>query len=81
MNASTGQTRSDAQVDAVPRDDPGAPWPLGAHPDASGGTRFALFAPDASRVELCLFDSNGTVERERVEIGRASCRERVCLLV
>jgi len=72
MNASTGQTMSHAQVDVVPRDDPGTPWPLGAHPDASGGTRFALFAPDASRVELCLFDSNGTVERERVDLPACS---------
>jgi glycogen operon protein len=35
---------------------PGRPWPLGAAPD-SGGINFALFSENATKVELCLFDS------------------------
>ncbi len=35
---------------------PGAPYPLGATWDASG-VNFALFSENATRVELCLFDS------------------------
>jgi isoamylase len=33
---------------------PGAPYPLGAHPD-SAGVNFALFSEHATAVELCLF--------------------------
>jgi glycogen operon protein len=45
---------------------PGDPTVLGARPDATG-TTFALVAPLATRVELCLFDE---VER-RVDLQRA----------
>ena len=38
---------------------PGAPYPLGATYDGSG-TNFALFSEVAERVELCLFDADGT---------------------
>src|SRR5438046_7501517 len=44
---------------------PGQPWPLGATPGPTR-TNFALYAPDVSRVELCLFDDNGGTERARV---------------
>jgi isoamylase len=38
---------------------PGNPYPLGATYDGSG-TNFALFSEAAERVELCLFDDEGT---------------------
>jgi isoamylase len=38
---------------------PGRTYPLGAHYDGHG-TNFALFSEVATRVELCLFDDNGT---------------------
>jgi glycogen operon protein len=38
---------------------PGNPYPLGATYDGSG-TNFALFSESAARVELCLFDEDGT---------------------
>ncbi|MFJ3384232.1 MULTISPECIES: glycogen debranching protein GlgX [unclassified Curtobacterium] len=41
---------------------PGNPYPLGATYDGSG-TNFALFSEVAERVELCLFDEDGTEER------------------
>ena len=41
---------------------PGAPYPLGATYDGSG-TNFALFSEVAERVELCLFDDDGTESR------------------
>jgi isoamylase len=44
---------------------PGAPFPLGATWDG-GGTNFAIFSENATRVELCLFDDDD--EEERVEL-------------
>jgi isoamylase len=41
---------------------PGNPYPLGATYDG-GGTNFALFSEVAERVELCLFDEDGTETR------------------
>jgi len=41
---------------------PGSPYPLGATYDG-GGTNFALFSEVADRVELCLFDDDGTETR------------------
>ena len=41
---------------------PGKPYPLGATFDGTG-TNFALFSEVADRVELCLFDEDGTEER------------------
>ncbi|PRZ41560.1 glycogen operon protein [Antricoccus suffuscus] len=41
---------------------PGTAYPLGATYDGSG-TNFALFSEIAERVELCLFDSDGTETR------------------
>src|SRR5262245_18106431 len=43
----------------------GAPHPLGATWDGRG-TNFALFSANAKRVELCLFDSHGRREIERI---------------
>ncbi|HET9484917.1 MAG TPA: alpha-amylase family glycosyl hydrolase, partial [Xanthomonadales bacterium] len=45
----------------------GAPAPLGAHWDGAG-INFALFSHHATRVELCLFDADGTIERERIAL-------------
>ena len=41
---------------------PGEPFPLGATWDG-GGTNFAIFSENATRVELCLFDEEGIEER------------------
>ena len=41
---------------------PGAAYPLGATWDGSG-TNFALFSEVADRVQLCLFDSDGTEQQ------------------
>ena len=41
---------------------PGLPYPLGAVYDGSG-TNFSLFSEVADRVELCLFDEEGTERR------------------
>jgi glycogen operon protein len=41
---------------------PGRPFPLGASWDG-GGTNFSIFSEHAERVELCLFDEQGTETR------------------
>ncbi len=41
---------------------PGTPYPLGATYDGTG-TNFALFSEVANRVELCLFEADGTETR------------------
>ncbi|WP_051329896.1 glycogen debranching protein GlgX [Niveispirillum irakense] len=46
---------------------PGRPNPLGATWDGFG-VNFALFSAHAEKVELCLFDSDGTREIERVTL-------------
>jgi glycogen operon protein len=46
---------------------PGRPWPLGATWDGMGAN-FALFTENAEKVELCLFDSHGKKELERIEL-------------
>lgn len=47
---------------------PGRPYPLGATWDGSG-TNFSLYAENAEKVELCLFDSpDATQEVARVEL-------------
>ena len=45
----------------------GLPHPLGATWDGIG-VNFALFSANATRVELCLFDQEGRVELERIEL-------------
>lgn len=49
----------------------GKPYPLGAHWQGNG-TNFALFSAHAEKVELCLYDSDGTHELARVELPRRS---------
>jgi len=46
---------------------PGHPLPLGATP-SNQGVNFALTAPSASKVELCLFDSTGQNEQQRLPL-------------
>src|SRR4051812_42218146 len=43
----------------------GNPYPVGATWDGSG-VNFALFSANATKVELCLFDSAGKRETDRV---------------
>jgi glycogen operon protein len=45
----------------------GRPFPLGATWDGLG-VNFALFSAHATKVELCLFDIDGTHEVERIEL-------------
>ena len=46
---------------------PGLPQPRGATWDGRG-VNFALFSANAEKVELCLFDADGTTEVERVPL-------------
>lgn len=53
---------------------PGKPSPLGATADG-GGVNFALFSENATKVELCLFDStDARVESERIELPEQTDR-------
>jgi len=45
----------------------GLPFPRGAYWDGKG-VNFALFSAHATKVELCLFDSSGRRETERIEL-------------
>ncbi|ACB34154.1 glycogen debranching enzyme GlgX [Leptothrix cholodnii SP-6] len=52
----------------------GLPWPLGAH-WCDRALNFAVWAPDASQLELCLFDATGT--REQVRLRLPACTDGV----
>jgi isoamylase len=45
----------------------GRPFPLGSSWDGLG-VNFALFSANAPKVELCLFDTDGSTEVERIEL-------------
>ncbi len=45
----------------------GLPYPIGAHWDGKG-TNFALFSAHATKVELCLFNEDGTRETDRIAL-------------
>jgi len=45
----------------------GLPFPLGATWDGEG-TNFAIFSANATKIEVCVFDSDGKRERERFEL-------------
>ncbi len=45
----------------------GSAWPLGASLDA-GGINFAVYAGNATRVELCLYDEHGGNELQRFDL-------------
>jgi glycogen operon protein len=47
---------------------PGKPFPLGATWDGTG-VNFALYSENASRVELCFYDSRGRRETDRVQLS------------
>ena len=49
----------------------GSPYPLGAHWDGRG-TNFALFSEHAEKVELCLFESEGSKETDRILLPERS---------
>ncbi|MEZ2295326.1 glycogen debranching protein GlgX [Variovorax sp. RCC_210] len=46
---------------------PGTPFPLGAT-QTPQGVNFALAAPTAEQVDLCIFDSTGTHEQQRLKL-------------
>jgi glycogen debranching enzyme GlgX len=52
----------------------GAAYPLGAHWDGHG-VNFALVAPHAREVSLCLFDADG--ERELMRLSMPACQDGV----
>jgi len=52
---------------ALSRLNDGHPFPLGATTQA-GGINFALVAPHATKVELCLFDATGQNEQQRLSL-------------
>ena len=52
----------------------GAAYPLGAHWDGHG-VNFALVAPNAQAVELCLFDADGRQELARLPMP--ACQDGV----
>ena len=49
----------------------GRPWPLGASCTGTG-VNFAVWAPDATALELCLFDDDGCVEHARLRLPACS---------
>jgi glycogen operon protein len=51
---------------------PGEPYPLGANFDGTG-TNFSIFSEVAQRVELCLFDEDGTETRVDLPEHTALC--------
>jgi len=64
----TAARRSKSAPIAAPhRCEHGRPWPLGATL-TGGGVNFALYSSVADKVELCLFDSTGTREIERIAL-------------
>ncbi|MGZ5140711.1 MAG: hypothetical protein ACXWCX_23170, partial [Burkholderiales bacterium] len=68
MAESTGKPSRPPRKKATPRHarvTEGLPDPLGATWDGLG-VNFALFSANATRVELCLFDSHGNRELERI---------------
>jgi glycogen operon protein len=70
MNKSFGSDAPLAQAASLLRRtgiSEGRPFPLGATWDGLG-VNFALFSAHATKVELCLFDSDGETELERIEL-------------
>jgi isoamylase len=57
---------TDTAVENDERQLPGRPFPQGATWDGDG-TNFSLFSENAERVELCLFDGEGS--ERRIELG------------
>jgi glycogen operon protein len=59
-----GTSANEARITAVW---PGQPYPRGATWDGEG-VNFSFFSEHGTKVELCLFDSSGRRERQRVEV-------------
>jgi glycogen operon protein len=58
----------------------GSPYPLGATWDGAG-VNFALYADNASHIELCLFDSTADeIESYRIKTYRAYAPRMACIL-
>ncbi|MBE9605109.1 glycogen debranching protein GlgX [Acetobacteraceae bacterium H6797] len=53
------------------RMEPGSPFPMGAS-TTERGTNFAIFSDHAEGVELCLFDSRGEKEEERIALSECT---------
>jgi len=72
MESQTPNSREATAADSSPITAiwPGEPYPRGATWDGEG-VNFALFAANATEVELCIFDPSG-----RHELQRIQCRER-----
>ena len=64
---STARRPATAPVAAPRRCERGRPSPLGATLEP-GGVNFAIYSSVAEKVELCLFDSTGTREVERISL-------------
>lgn len=64
-NVSTVNISTDSRLHS--RITEGNPFPLGATWDGVG-VNFAIFSAHATKVELCLFDSTGEVELERITL-------------
>ncbi|HUG24051.1 glycogen debranching protein GlgX [Piscinibacter sp.] len=58
---------------------PGQPYPRGATWDGEG-VNFALFSENAEKVELCLFDSSGRHERQRITLNERTDHVWHCYL-
>jgi glycogen operon protein len=58
---------------------PGRPFPQGATWDGEG-VNFALFSEHAEQVELCLFDSRGRRELQRIALGEQTDQVWHCYL-
>ena len=66
-SSKAGSAGAEQAEPTVSRIREGLPFPLGANWDGLG-VNFALFSANATKVELCLFDSTGEVELERIEL-------------
>ncbi|WP_373186903.1 glycogen debranching protein GlgX [Halopseudomonas sp.] len=67
MRSKRGTRYEDFKAQQQSRITEGHPFPLGATWDGLG-VNFALFSAHATKVELCLFDSSGETELERIEL-------------
>jgi isoamylase len=71
--APSGRRRGAPRADVLP----GRPFPQGATWDGTG-TNFSLWSQDAERVELCLFDADGS--ERRIEITEETAFQWHCYL-
>ena len=67
MNPSTPKSSRDAYTRPISAVWPGQPYPRGATWDGEG-VNFSLFSENSERVELCIFDTSGRHELQRLEV-------------